>query len=156
MFPRTCLSGITIIEIFSLNIFPWGKLCDCWTQYIHLIVPFPMLIHSWKEEWEVKRQEPFCERNVPSHSCWGNLLSWPSQKALKEDHNGSEVICSWHYLCYYFVFCLLLWCCSNWKKQLVLQDAVFSLGWSESSNTHSAKGVEIRVWVTWRWRRWHT
>lgn len=37
------------------------------------------------------------------YSCSGNLLSGPSQKALKENHNGSEVIGSWHYLCYYYV-----------------------------------------------------
>lgn len=44
--------------------------------------------------------------------------------------------------CYCLQVCC---CCCSKKKQLVLWDVVLSLSWPKSSNTHSPRGVHVRV-----------
>lgn len=69
-------------------------------EMIHSFNCSPPDVNPFMKRGEGKRQKLFWRT---LHSCSGNLLLGPSQNALKEIHHGSEVICSWHYLCYYYI-----------------------------------------------------
>lgn len=95
-------SVLTFQGLFWLEYIPLKSVVKAlWLlEMIHSLNCSPPDVNPFMKRGEGKRLGPFWRT---LHSCSGNLLLGPSQKALKEIHNGSEVICSWHYLCYYYI-----------------------------------------------------
>lgn len=102
--------------------------------------------HSWKEErvTDMGLSREYC--TAPQELCsWDPLRKpWRKKSQLGVRSWAHGITCA--IITYY---CLQVCCCSNKKKQLVLWDVVLSLRWPESSNTHSPRGVPIRVCGCW-------
>lgn len=134
------ISEHTVVGICLWNL--WWKVCDCWRWYTHSIVPLPRLSHSWKEE-RVKHMGLSGEQcTTPQKLCSWDPLRKPWRKKNPNWEWGHELL-SLPVLLLHIIACK---CAAvPAKRNSLFSETLLSLRWPESSNTHSPRGVQIRV-----------